>query len=166
MPFTAAGRYVMSQLHSSFAPCATASAGRVTARLARAAVAVELPLPQDAVERRLRRDVDAAVGKPRHDLLRREVAMLRGVRDARDLVSFGFAQRVGGLRTGTSPPVLAAVWCAAPTLDRADAQPELSARRTKSAAGLNRLLDQRKGFDAVLVHVSPPSSPRGRRLFF
>ena len=44
---------------------------------------------QHAVERRLRRDVLAAVGEPRHDLLRRLVAELRAGRDRDDLAALG-----------------------------------------------------------------------------
>ncbi|MBP7292528.1 MAG: hypothetical protein KBB21_38220 [Nannocystaceae bacterium] len=104
---------------------------------------IELASPELAVDRRLGRDVDAHVGEPRHDLVRREIDVLRRCRDLDDLAPFVVGQLVGGRCVGAVSSVVAAVrTLQKPALHGADAELEHLATRPEASTTRARLGDE------------------------
>ena len=136
-------------------------------RLARTTMRHESFGAKDAVERRFRCDILAAVGEARNDLLRRvQVAKFRGVRRLDHDLALFVSEFLLRRRVRSLAPVAGPVTLFAPTLHRARVQLDLAACRRETAAVGHGLGDQGESGDAELVHVSSPSPPRGHRLFF
>src|SRR5258706_4691746 len=125
----------------------------------------ELLVVKDAVEARLRCQVDAVVGEPRHDLLRRQVAELGAGRHLDDARTLRRRECVGGRRPRSSALVIADIRVA-PTSNGARAEADRRARRLESCAFRLGLLDKLENHFSLSGSVSSAPSPQMARTFF
>src|SRR4029077_2434129 len=117
------------------------------------------------VERRLRREVLAAIGKRRHDLLRRTIGKLRRVRDAEQALPLGFGELIGR-RVLRTDPTVAATRCPTPTLERTGRDADLVTSALQGEARLHGFLDRPCELGTEVVAMSSSSSPQRAASFF
>jgi hypothetical protein len=121
-------------------------------------------LAEDAVDGRLRGDVDAALGQNRDDLIRRQVTEFGVVDDLEDVSFFVHGQLVRGRGLATSATVLADA-LPFPALDRARIDLENFTGLGLASSGGDGLVDEAQDQVALVVRVLPSSSPQSSWTF-
>ena len=153
----------MSHDATCHGPSATCSRGRWDADARAAPRTLKVLVVQHAIERRLRRQVDGAVGEERHDLLGRAVAELRARRDRDDLAALRRRELVCRHAIGTVTTVDGAMH---PTLQGPSGEADRGARRGVPSPRRDGLFDVHLDHSSFFGSVSSSSSPKTARTFF